>query len=113
VYSLNSTLWRQNFTVYIGFADGCSEDVTSLSGGLEIEWPESDIGMVNIQCPCGTVTGSINQNATRFCFGNFDEKAEWGFANISSCNFSETALELCQISLVSLPVYNLEVCSVI
>ena len=91
--------------LFIGYTDGCSEDVTSLGGDLEIVWPESDIGMVTVPCPCGSVTGSINQNATRFCFGNFDERAEWRIANVSSCNFSATALELCQISLVSLLHY--------
>ena len=83
-----------------------------MPSGDQIKWPESDIGMVNIPCPCGTLS-NISLTATRFCFGNFDERAEWGDANISSCNFSGTALELCRISLVSLPVYNLEVCSVI
>jgi len=74
----------------------------------EIEWPESDIGMVTVPCPCGNVAGIINQNATRFCFGNFDERAEWGIANVSSCNFNEIALDLCEISLVSRPVYTKE-----
>ena len=83
-----------------------------MSGGL-VQWPESDIGRVNIPCPCGTVAGIINQNATRFCFGNFDERAEWGVADVSSCNFSETALELCRISLVSHLVLHRVSCTMI
>jgi len=98
-----SIRYNSNYTINIGYSDGCSEDNTSLPSG-EINWPESDIGMVNMLCPCGTV--NISLTATRFCFGNFDERAEWGDANTSSCNFSGTALELCRISNVSLPVYN-------
>ena len=95
--------------LYFGYTDGCPEDVTSLGErSLTIRWPESDIGMVTVPCPCGNVAGIINQNATRFCFGNFDERAEWGIANVSSCNFSQIALDLCEISLVSLLVYTQE-----
>jgi len=74
---------------------------------LTIRWPETDIGMVTVPCPCGNVAGIINHNATRFCFGNFDERAEWGIADVSSCNFSQTALMLCEISLVSLLVFTI------
>ena len=84
-----------------------------MGGGRDVQWPESDIGRVNMPCPCGSVSRIINQNATRFCFGNFDEKAEWGVADVSSCNFSETALELCRISLVSHLVLYRVLCTMI
>ena len=73
-----------------------------MGGDLKIVWPESDIGMVTVPCPCGNVTEIFNQNATRFCLGDFDERAEWRDENISSCNFSVTAPELCRTAALLL-----------
>jgi len=81
MYSPTETLILQ--ILFIGYTDGCPEDNTTLGErNLTIRWPETDIGMVTVPCPCGNVAGIINQNARkirnyRFGIFNFDAELEW------------------------------------
>ena len=110
-----SLSWAQQPTVTVPFSplllsDGCPKNSTfipSPSGDpdliIELEWPETDIGQTQkLKCPCGPANFSIGvvREATRRCWGTFQEVAVWDDPMAASCNFSDTARQLCKLAFV-------------
>ena len=85
--------------------DGCPESVFAVPGKetVTIRWPESDVGNIVVQCPCGSINEStINASISRECFGNYDEQAFWRDTDIrAACSYTERLLDLCALSMVS------------
>ena len=86
-------------------SDGCHSKtsiIPSHSGRQHlkfvIEWPETNIGgLVVDSCPCGDILLEGQLQATRYCGGDFTNGALWDTADVSRCNFSDLAREICQL----------------
>ena len=68
-------------------------------------WPESDlnlVGPVEVSCNCGSLdTTVVRLEATRNCTGSYESGARWvGTGNLTACQFSSEAQDLCSISTV-------------
>ena len=86
------------------FPDGCPmEQGPPYQTNSRITWPELDIGQTATEsCACGSLnTSELNYHATRVCGGNYSSGGEWETQDVSRCIFSDTTLELCRISEVS------------
>ena len=88
--------------------DACISEETvipsSVDGGLDIilQWPETAIGQtVTLECPCANVSLGIQNNATRYCGGDFDTGGMWSSPEQDACNLTEIARTLCLIVDVS------------
>ena len=79
--------------------DGCPEE-----DAAGYSWPETDLGFVAmVSCICGNIdTAEISRLAVRECAGSFAEGAAWNEPDISQCQFSDAAVQLCDASTVSL-----------
>ena len=68
---------------------------------LLIKWPETNIGgLAVVNCPCGSETNNEEQlqlQATRYCGGNFTNGALWDAPDVTQCNFSDLAREICHL----------------
>ena len=102
-------------TYFFIFIDGCRSDTTDIpshSGNpnltIVIMWPETNIGeLAEVDCPCGNVTsqkGSLI--GTRYCGGDFTNGSQWRNPNVASCNFSDLAREICQLTEVCMYSFN-------
>lgn len=90
--------------LFLSISAVCPENSTSISyfstsgmfiGSLEADWPESPVGNVSIQCPCGTI-GVLT--AIRVCVQDAFNQAHWESPDVTQClllNF-----DLCRISQV-------------
>jgi hypothetical protein len=93
-------------TVEVTRFDGCSmeQGLSYLPNVPEyrITWPEIDIGQTASEsCPCGSLD-TVSYQATRTCGGDYTNGAAWRPQDVSVCVFSDTTLQLCQ--LTELPV---------
>ena len=96
--------------------DGCRSDTTTIPSRsndpaleLAVLWPETDLGRVSmVACPCGSVSSivGVSLRATRYCGGNFVSGAQWEEPDVSPCDFSDTARQICQLASVSTWVRN-------
>ena len=91
------------------FIDGCRSETTNIpshSGNpnltIIIMWPETNIGEhAVVDCPCGNMTSQKgNLIGTRYCGGDFTLGSQWRNPNVTSCNFSDLAREICQLTEV-------------
>ncbi|XP_019864466.1 PREDICTED: uncharacterized protein LOC109593811 [Amphimedon queenslandica] len=88
--------------------DGCMPDTTIIPPhtnvtdlNVTITWNETELGSdVQVHCPCGNGNASMefNLTATRTCQGNFKDGAMWKEPNVSSCNISDFAREICRLT---------------
>ena len=80
--------------------DGCNADTTdhAENNGISISWPESNIGVVMVPCPCGGVGEDISRNATRECRGDYTSRAVWQPPDVTSCSFTSVAVMLCGVA---------------
>ena len=70
---------------------------------VTITWNEIELGSdIQVHCPCGNGNASMEFNlmATRTCQGNFKDGAMWKEPNVSSCNISDFAREICRLTEV-------------
>ena len=97
---------------YLLCADDCVEEVTNIPGSnitISLKWPELSIGQTaTVQCPCAnlTLTSAQQLTATRYCGGDFIRGGAREVAMQDTCNFTDTARALCQISSVSIIIRN-------
>ena len=88
------------------YSDGCPMEqgpsYISFLPDFRITWPELEIGEITMQsCACGNLdTAAVNYQATRVCSGNYSNGAAWGAQDVSLCLFSNTTLQLCQVTEV-------------
>jgi hypothetical protein len=88
------------FTPVVRF-DGCLSESYNINDDQSITWPEVSIDVsVRLVCPCGNITTDIGFTATRRCTGNYTTAGQWGTANVSSCDFDVSTIELCELSTV-------------
>lgn len=82
------------------FIDGCAEDI-STSLPVEAFWPESDIGVHRMPCPCGNLIDAASPFlvATRECQGDFATQATWKEPDVSSC--LDINYNICRLAQVS------------
>lgn len=91
------------------YPDGCAAETTA-NGGVEYQWPETEIGE-RVQLPCSGTTGS-GTSAYRECGGSYSQGAEWEEIDDCECRLnvdnteSMNTQELCEIiTQVSLAKY--------
>ena len=71
-----------------------------------LRWPETDISQTAVvSCPCGE--SGVNGNATRRCWGTFQDAAYWEEAQVSQCNLTATTINLCNLLSVSNVIENI------
>jgi hypothetical protein len=87
--------------------DGCEKATTIIpppSGGsinVEIEWKETNIGEYEtVECPCGEGVdlGGGALFARIFCGGSFESGSKWEMEDVTACNFSNRAREICKLA---------------
>ena len=88
--------------------DGCLSDGTVIpSSGdskltIILEWPETNIGVIaEADCECGTLGHHLKLKATRYCGGSFTDGALWDIPDVTQCNFSDLARDICSLNGVS------------
>ena len=75
--------------------------------------PESEIeDIVCASCPCGYMTFDSGEQlqTSRLCRSNSTNGAQWKMAYLSSCNFIDGPLSICQIAIVRLVIFVLIAC---
>ena len=66
----------------------------------ELRWQESTVGSrVLLDCPCPQ--GSIARQASRVCAGDASSAGVWMQANVTACQFSSLAWDLCNVEVRS------------
>lgn len=70
----------------------------------QLEWEDSAIGTTLVlDCPCPQA--QVSSRATRVCAGEIGLAGQWMEADVTECQFSSLAWELCnsQVSMASHP----------
>ena len=77
------------------------------------DWPESEIeDIAYVSCPCGYMTFDSGEElqTSRLCSSNATNGTQREMAYLSSCNFIDGALSICQIAIVRLVAFILIAC---
>ena len=117
-HSLTDINKVHDYTVHIQLClyellEGCLTEETPINSSdgafvltEPLRWLETDISLTAVvSCPCRE--SGVNANATRRCWGTFQDAAYWEEAQVSECNLTATTINLCNLLSVSNVIENI------